>query len=108
MCGGIIDPEDNGSQETVDEALLDTPLIDSAFVRSVAALSNHKPTPFCNAQYQFDEDRNAQMVVALQDIVSGEEIFCDYGGDYALTGPLAGKHNTLAATRPPPKWYREV
>ena len=32
--------------------------------------------------------------------------FCDYGNKYQLEGELAGKHDTLAGHRPPPKWYR--
>ena len=54
----------------------------------------------------FDEDRNVHTIAAIKDIYSGEEIFCDYGDKYQLLGGLAGKHDTLAGHRPPPKWYR--
>ena len=86
---------------------IDTPIIDSAFYRCVAALANHKEDPGANAIYMFDEDTHIQWVQALRDIKSGEEIFCDYGPEYSLTGSLAGKHATLNAKRPPPKWFRE-
>ena len=81
-------------------------MIDCAFDRGVAALANHKPEPSANAQYQFDEDTDVHWIVAMRDIKSGEEIFCDNGPDDSLSGPHAGKHATLAACRRPPKWYR--
>ena len=75
--------------------------------RGVAALANHtSESEAINARYVFDEDRNVHTVAAIKDIHSGEEIFCDYGDKYQLHGNLAGKHYTLAAYRPPPKWYR--
>ena len=64
------------------------------------------PLEQSNAQYQFDTVRNMHVIVAIKDIYSGEEIFCDYGPNYQLHGVLAGKHDTLAGHRPPPKWYR--
>ena len=76
------------------------------FTRGVAALANHKSEPEANARYVFDEDRNVHTVAAIKDIYSGEEFFCDYGDKYQLHGVLAGKYDTLAAHRPPPKWYR--
>ena len=57
-------------------------------------------------EMRIQQDRNAPTVAEIKDIYSGEEFFCDYGDKYQLHGVLAGKHDTLAAHRRPPKWYR--
>ena len=82
------------------------PLIDCAFTNGVGALANHKSEPEAKAyaRYVFDEDINIHTIAAIKSIHSGEEIFCDYGPNYQLYGVLAGKHDTLAGHRPPPKW----
>ena len=95
-----------GGEDSDSEDGYDTPLIDCAFTRGVAALANHKSEPEANARYVFDEDRNIHTIVAIKSIHSGEEIFCDYGPNYQLHGVFAGTHDTLAGHRPPPKWYR--
>ena len=95
-----------GGEDSDEENGFDTPLVDCAYTRGVAALANHKPEPDANARYLFDEDRNTHTIHAIKDIGSNEEIFCDYGKSYQLEGKLAGKHDTLAGHRPPPKWYR--
>jgi len=93
-----IEGEDSDSEDGFD-----TPLVDCAFTRGVAAFANHKSEPEANARYVFDEDRNVHIVAAIKDIYSGEEFFCNYGNKYQLHGDLAGKHDTLAGHRPPPK-----
>ena len=95
-----------GGEDSDEENGFDTPLVDCAYTRGVAALANHKPEPDANARYVFDEDRNTHTIHAIKDIGSNEEIFCGYGKSYQLEGKLAGKHDTLAGHRPPPKWYR--
>ena len=85
-----------GGEDSDSEDGFDTPLIDCAFTRGVAALANHKPEAQANARYVFDEYRNIHTIEAIQPIHSGEEIFCDYGPNYQLHGVLAGKHDTLA------------
>ena len=95
-----------GGEDSDEEKGFDTPLIDCAYTGGVAALANHKPEPEANARYVFDEDRNVHTVAAIKGIYSGEEIVCDYGDKYQLYGDLAGRHDTLAGHRPPPKWYR--
>lgn len=97
-----------GEGNDKDEDPLDTPMIDCALTRGVASLANHQPEPQANARYVWDDHRNIHLVIAVKDIFSGEEIFCDYGPHYQLQGKYAGKHATLAAKRPPPKWYRQL
>ena len=60
--GGLIENED-------DE--FDTPLIDCAFYRSIASLSNHKPEGEANCHYIFDEDTDIHWIAAKRDIKSG-------------------------------------
>ena len=90
----------------LDDDVTDTPLIDSAFVRGVASIINHMPLKRSNAQYQFDTDRNMHVIVAIRDIYSGEEIFCDYGDEYQLFGEYSGKHATISNKRSAPEWYK--
>ena len=85
-----------------------SPIIDCAFMRSVAALANHMQDPEANARYVYDENTDTQWIEAQQDIKSGEEIFNNYGPEYSLEGSFAGKHITQAARRPPPKWFRDA
>ena len=84
---------------------IDSPFVDSAFVRGAASIINHMPLEQSNAQYQFDTVRNMHVIVAIKDIYSGEEIFCDYGDEYQLFGEYSGKHATISNKKSPPKWY---
>ena len=84
----------------------DTPLVDCACTRGVAALANHKPEAEANARYVFDEDRNVHTIAAIKETYLGDEIFCDYGDKYQLQGDLVGSHDTLEEHSPPPKWYK--
>ena len=104
--GNGIGPYCIGGEDIDSDDGFDTPLVDCACTRGVAALANPKPEPEANARYLFDEERNVHTVAAIKDIYSGEQFFCDYGNTYQLQGELAGKHDTLAGHRPPPKWYR--
>ena len=83
-----------------------SPFIDAAFMRSAGSMSNHMPQQQSNAQYEFDGDRNAHIIVAIKNIYSGEEIFCNYGDEYEFDGHYCGKHATLSSKKRVPKWYK--
>ena len=57
----------DGTGSDLDDGF-DTPLVNCAYTRGVAALVNHKPEPDANARYLFDEDRNVRTVAAIKDI----------------------------------------
>ena len=82
-----------GGEDSDSDDGFDTPLVDCAYTRGVAALANHKSEPEANARYVFDEDRNVHTIAAIK-------------YKYQLHGDLAGKHDTFAGHRPPPKCYR--
>lgn len=55
--------------------------IDAFRDRCVAAMINHAPSPFCNVIYEeVDDPKMTRLqVVAMRDILNGEELLADYG-----------------------------
>lgn len=73
-----------------------THTIDSACMRGVAALINHKKKRR-GANAKFSIRKNGVFVVAIKDIRAGEEIYADYGPNYVFEKNFKtiGEENTV-------------
>ena len=70
---------------------------DGACRRGVGTLINHSPQRLANAQFYFDPDTRALIVVASKRIRNGSEIKVYYGRDYTFDPDTS--HDTVTRRR---------
>jgi ABC-type arginine transport system ATPase subunit len=83
----------------------DCPYFDSALYRSTASIINHADGNDANCYYLFNDEINRVEIRALCDIYINEELLCDYGEEYKISGEFAGTFCTLRNTQAIPAWY---
>ena len=70
-------------------------IIDSACRRGVGAIINHKPTDDgANVRWSVDRRNRKVNLVATEDIYNNQELFIDYGEDYAFPSPQTYTYTT--------------
>ena len=85
----------------------DLPILDSACLRSVGAVVNHKPPLQCNTKWSVavEDDHQEVCLRAIKPIRANDEIYVNYGNAYKMKGRLAGMHETRPIQRKAPVWY---
>ena len=86
----------------------DCPYFDSALYRSTASIINHADGNDANCYYLFNDENNRVEIRALRDIYANEELLCDYGEEYKISGEFAGTFCTLRNTQAIPAWYNST
>jgi len=85
------------------------PLIDSALIRGVTALINHKPHQEANCRFSSEHSEREGWVYKIRanrPILNGEELYVDYGGAYGnFNSPSFPKFTTQSKYTKPPDWY---
>ena len=85
------------------------PLIDSALIRGVTALINHKPHQEANCRFSSEHSEREGWVYKIRanrPIGNGEELYVDYGDAYGnFNSPSFPKFTTQSKYTKPPDWY---
>ena len=85
------------------------PLIDSALIRGVTALINHKPHQEANCRFSSEHSEREGWVYKIRanrPILNGEELYVDYGDAYGnFNSPSFPKFTTQSKYTKPPDWY---
>ena len=78
------------------------PYNNAARQRCTSSLLNHATGKHANCMFHYNVTTKIVKIVAIKNIYTNEELFCDYGEKYTFVGNFV----TLKSTQPKSKWFK--